>query len=400
MKDNKVKYEKSIIWILIFTLVFSFQIRTMFLNEEFAKINVVVFICLAYVIFKYIKYYKRVFIVMFLIFSIYYILTFNLYQASFLNGILAYMTIILPLSLIGLNLDKKQFEDLFKICLVLLNIIIILITVLGILDFILDYNLILNVSKYWGNRINQLIISQKNDSVYRLYSFIGHPLFNSELYLIFYILNNLYNRYFNKYYSNLLLTLIAFTGIGLTASKTGFILIIITFLIFNLSKINIKKILVIILVFFTSIKLRVFTNTLERFMNESLTTGRAEKAEVIAYYNLYPFKFFTGYGTGFTFKYSEIIPWASAAFEYPFKMYSLELGILNTLFIYFFIAIYPVYILLKRGHYILLISFLIILIDVNTFNGVCIIGDYMTIFCFYIFIIMNISNKILISRNV
>ncbi|HFD1906508.1 hypothetical protein ACV3US_05625 [Clostridium perfringens] len=184
----------------------------------------------------------------------------------------------------------------------------------------------------------------------------------------------------------------------MTASKTGFFLIIISLFLVNNSRKNNKKkfltYLMIVILVIIIFKIGIFQNVIDRLQNGSLTTGRSEQWEVIKKFNIYPIKFWRGYGNGFTFKYNEVIPWASAAFEYPFRMFSLELGIFTMINIYFCLLVYPIIRLISRKSFSLVVPFIILFIDVNTYNGLALNGDYMFIFCIFIFCILNLSKKL------
>lgn len=245
-----------------------------------------------------------------------------------------------------------------------------------------------------SERAQELIAIQNTRDIYRLYSFMGHPLFNTQLYLMFFILNNIYNKYFEKLLSDKVLIIVMLLGISMTASKTGLILASVSVLIITYKKTKIKHIIMVIIASAITIGSGIFNNTIYRILEESLTTGRAESWERITTMNLFPIKFFTGYGNGFTFVYNQYIDWASAAFEYPIRMFSLEMGISMMIGIYICIAIIPVAILVGRRHLYLLISYAIVFLDVNTYNALSLPGDNMIIFSLFTCIILNISNMI------
>ncbi|WP_255993623.1 hypothetical protein [Clostridium perfringens] len=211
-------------------------------------------------------------------------------------------------------------------------------------------------------------------------------------------MNSIWFKYFKEKDLPIWILIVSMIGISLTASKTGMILMVLAtiFLFRNNNKVN--KIILLLLVTFIAYKLGLFNSVIERFTEGSLTTGRSEKWIEVQAMGEFPIKFFTGYGNGFTFILNRYIDWASAAFEYPIRMFSLEFGVLTSVLIYYFIMIIPIITFIKRKQFFLGVSFMIIFVDVNTFNGLALNGDYMLIFCFFIFLIMNISNCIRIKE--
>ena len=180
----------------------------------------------------------------------------------------------------------------------------------------------------------------------------------------------------------------------MTASKMGLILISSAILVITHNKSIIKKVVLISGILLIAMYTGIFNNTIERFMEGSITTGRAETWQAVLKSGLYPIKLLSGYGHEFTFTFNNYLPWASAAFEYPIRMFSLELGIVMAVLIYICIGVIPILILLKRNHVYLLISYMIIFIDVNSYNGLALASDYMFIFSIFIFIILNTSRLI------
>jgi hypothetical protein len=75
-------------------------------------------------------------------------------------------------------------------------------------------------------------------------------------------------------------------------------------------------------------------------------------------------------------------------------MFSLEMGVLMTIMIYIFIALIPILTLIKRRHWYLLTCYLTVFLDINTFNGIALLGDKMMILNLFIFLIYNLSNYI------
>lgn len=380
--------------VLIYTFIFSAELRVGIIGEKLGAINIVFAIAIIYIALKYINLFDYKYILLFLMISVYYIGNSYFYQGNLVIVIKAYLAFILPLLLVGLKINIYSFKSFFKNFLKLLNFLIVVITVLGIIDYLFNYKAINFISLIMGEDFRKAALAMQKDSVFRMFSLMGHPLFNAELYLMFYLLNNLYNKYIEKLFPNCLIIVTSMIGVVLTASKTGIVLIVACILFIYGKKKNILYYWLIIFAAVMTLKIGVFNNVIERFMSGSLTSGRSETWEIIKNSDMFPIKFFIGYGTGFAFEYNAIISSASAAFEYPIRMFSLELGIFTMMLIYTVILVYPVYKLVKRKHFNLLIAYLIVFVDVNTYNGLCLIRDFMLIFCIFIFTILNLSEYI------
>ena len=392
ISDKKI--EKVVIAIIVAVLCIPSEIRNGVLGRKLGCINYIAITFLIYLVYINIKNIYKKYMIFFYFIIIYYIFTLIFNNENLFNVLIVICVHLFPLILIGMSINDKIFKNIFYTVIKIINFIIILITVLGLMEFILGLDISLYISKFMPDRTQELILFQKQANVKRLYSFMGHPLFNTQLYLMFFVLNNIYNKYFEKILSDKILVIISVIGIAMTASKMGLILISSAILVITHNKSIIKKVVLISGILLIAMYTGIFNNTIERFMEGSITTGRAETWQAVLKSGLYPIKLLSGYGHEFTFTFNNYLPWASAAFEYPIRMFSLELGIVMAVLIYICIGVIPILILLKRNHVYLLISYMIIFIDVNSYNGLALASDYMFIFSIFIFIILNTSRLI------
>lgn len=394
IQKNMVNNRNLLMLIIISILIFSQELRTPLGNIIYTY-NILALTSLSILFIRNIKNIEIINIVILFITVMIYLITSIFYEKSLTNIFGVIFLYIVPLSLILIKVDKITFKYIFKYTLIILNIIIIILTVILLLDSIFGIDITLKLSQFMSEGTQKQIIA---NSLYvngkRMYSFMGHPLFNAQLYLMFFILNILYNKYLKKHKYMLIVFIITALGISATGSKTGFILFSITTLTLFENNTKYKKILIIIIGILIAFKLGLFDTVIGRFLEGSITTGRSEKWSEIQSMNLYPLRFFLGYGRGFTFKFNDYIDWASAAFEYPIRMFALEFGILMSLLIYIFIFIIPVIKLFKKKYLTLLFSYGIIFFDINTYNGLACTGDKMIILCLFIFLILNLSEFI------
>lgn len=390
MKSNIIY--KLMIFIIFFTFIFSHQLRCGLLGDKIGGLNIIALVLIILLFFLYFNNIDKKYIILAYMVNMYVFISAIYSNKSIYKGFVVCGYFTIPLILIGINLKKNLFMEFVSKYIKILNILIIIITVMGILDIATNQHLMIFVSKFMTSKTQELINTQIDASItsYRMYSIMGHPLFNTQLYLMFYTININCTRYFMRILDTKIVTFTTILGIVLTKSKSGMILLVICLLVQHSKKIKIRNsvisLLAIIFIFFTGI----FNSTIERF-DGSLTSGRNEMWDLIQQANMYPIKIFSGYGLGATFRYNDIIKNASSAFEYPFRMFSFEIGVLSSILI-FSCLLYPILKLIRRRQYSLAIAYSIIFLDVNTYNGLSLQSDNMIILCLFILTILNISN--------
>lgn len=394
-KYNNLNKDNILCVIIILSIfIFSQEFRSVF-GYKFYNFNILGITSIFILLYKNMNNINKRKLVFFYLSVIVYIMLSAFYEKNISNIIAVVLLFMAPLALTLIELNEKNLPYILKYMVIVINIITIIMVIIGILDNIIGTNINLNLSRFMseGTR-SQIIANSQNIIGKRMYSFMGHPLYNTEIILMCYILNILYKKYIQKSNCSLLILIFSATGIALTGSKTGFILFLVTTLIMFRRKNKVSKYLIIFIGAIVAIKIQLFNTVLERFANGNITTGRSDKWEEIKNLNVYPLRFFLGYGKGFTNEMSNYIQFAYAAYEYPIRMFSLELGMLTTILIYMFIMIFPIITLCSRKQWYLLCAYLIIFIDVNTYNGMACSGDKMMLFCLFIFIILNLSKYV------
>lgn len=404
MEVNIIKKQsrnkKIFIILLISLFVFSQELREGILGNTPGIVNVLSVFSVTLLVLNNFKELNKFTFTLFYMTLVIYIFTASLYEDSYFTIIKCIISFMVPLILIITEVDKDTLKSIFRSTVIIINLIIIIMTLIGIFEMIFHMNINTYIGKFMSSRTQEQIIANSvTESAKRLYSFMGHPLFNTELYLMFLILNILYNKYLVNKKQPIWIVIVSTIGIAFTGSKTGFILLCFSVLVLFKGNNKVSKYGFIIAGILAALTTGIFNTLYYRFTTGSLTSGRAEKWIEIQSMNLFPIKFFTGYGNGFTFTLNSYLGWASAAFEYPFRMFSLEMGIMTTIMIYMFIMIIPIIILIKRRQYYLLLSYLIVFVDINTFNGIALNGDKMMILNLFIFLILGLSRYIQNNNN-
>ena len=392
-----IKSEKERLYQIHFILfvsvfVFSYQLRGYVLQGRLKSINLIavisIIIIILFELYKNIN--KRMLLVILLISGVF-------FYSQLLNNkvlsenIVMLACIIIPLVLITITIKEQDFEEIFNLYLKFFNVLVGLLFIFAVIDKFTDNS----IAKFLSDTINDTYFynAVNYNADLRYYSFMGHPLYNTQLFLMFYILNVFAKKYFKMKTNMTWVIIISTLGIAFTASKTGFILLGVCLIFLNTYKKNRLFYYGIMFIFVVLLfRFGFFENLISRFTTGTLTSGRNEMWLILKDWNRFPIKILSGYGSGFNYLYNDYVQGASMAFEYPIRLFQLEYGVVFTILIYILIFLYPSFILLKNKHYRVFIGFMVIFADVNTYNGIGLGMDSMLMFCLYTYILINLSN--------
>ncbi|MCT2347494.1 hypothetical protein M4D71_25425 [Niallia taxi] len=324
----------------------------------------------------------------------------SLYHVNSNAYTIVIMCFIVPLLIVGIRVDKEVITKLFEKYIYILNILVFVILFLGIIDYISRgyvQSSLINIS-YFNERFTELVNENVQREIYRYYSLFGHPLRNTQLFLLFFISNTIFNKYFYTKLNSLILSIITILGVTLANSKTGVILALLLIIFFNNStkKINLKTKLiywfatvsVLILILNTSFFYETFIQRVNS--NSDFTSGRSSILNTILE-GYVPPPGLLGNGFNYSYYIRDLSGQGATSFEYPPIMFAYDYGILATLVMYILLLIYPVISFIKKKNYFLLSMFLIFFLDVNSYNGLTNPGDFMLQFSFFIFLLININ---------
>ncbi|EHK2306071.1 hypothetical protein KCK38_001926 [Clostridium perfringens] len=314
------------------------------------------------------------------------------------ENIVVFSCIMFPSILLIINLSGEIFEKVFNIYLKFINIISIILITTAIFDKVTGYG----IARFLANIFNDRYFYDAvyyNNSIGRFYSFMGHPLYNAQIFLMFYIVNFFAKKYFKTGLNMIVVSIITMLGVLFTASKTAFVLLLICLIFFRPIKNKFIYVIFIILAIYFSINLGLFDPLIYRLKTQTLTSGRNEVWNIITQMNIFPIKWFSGYGSGFNNLYNNYVTLASAAFEYPIRLFSLEYGRIFTIGLYTLICVYPILKILLRKNILILLGFAIIFLDVNTYNAIGLGSDNMLMFITFTYICINLSEYIFTKKN-
>lgn len=388
-KRRKKRIDQAIFWVMIGLFIVPIFVREMII-PNFYQLNIFAFFgcCLVlYYTLPHGKLKQRDFITYILIVILTCILIVSeMHAGRTIKGFIrVFGGLIMPLPLLYYRMRNP--EKTIRVVLNIFKVVSLIVVVMGVIDLLTDSNLIVNYYMF-ANDYNYADMAMTST---RLYSYIGHPLYNAELFLMTFGMNYAYNEIFLQDHKQdkwiIILTMI---GIAMTASKSA-IAIFLGLLIILYIK-NIKYMLFSLIILAIGYYKGLFDQVILRFSG-SLSTGRNEVWERISSKGIDFFHFFWGNGSDSKYSYSYLEEWARAAFEYPYKLYALEFGILFTIIIFLFLFLLPEIRIINNGKKWIMFSaiFLGVTIHVNMYNGIGTYSDPMYLYCLFGCMILNMS---------
>ncbi|MDC2866201.1 hypothetical protein [Bacillus sp. BP-3] len=418
LKKNSPVFDYSIVIIIISTFVFNDITRHIFGAGSMLHRTNIIFLAIS-LLFFILK--IKTSQINWLLFYICTIFSSLLILNSFFNEVqmnlfyyvsLLVSTFIIPVYYMSIKLDKVETLGFFERFVSVFNIFIIILIVMGLLDYFLGSKIQLFLANtiFQNSGVDTYIYGEHIWGVYRYYSIFGLPLTMAKYFLIFYSINMIYAKYINKFKMNkYLIFIITVIGILLSASKMAIVLCLILF-IFCRPPLKYKglyySIVIIGLIFASSTQ--VFQkNVKERFIQGiergDLTTGRNTLIEsLIANDSIEKPDWFIGKGANHSYEIATNLAVKNIYnFEYPFLMWPYDYGIIATILFYLILFIYPIVIFIRKKQFYILFNFLIISIMVNTNNGLATLGtDYTAQFSILVFLLLSIVRDFNPSKKV
>jgi len=391
---NKIngKIDQGIFWVLIGLFVVPIFVREMVL-PDFYQLSIFAalgcFLAL-YTTLKGGKLRKRHFIPYAIItFLIIILVLSEIHAGRTVKGFIrVFFGLIMPLPLLYYEMYNPQ--KTIRTVLSVFKLVSCIVVFLGIIDMLTGRQLII----YYYNLAHDSNYADMASASIRLYSYIGHPLYNAELFLMTFGLNFTYTEFIEKdHKQDKWIILITMVGVAMTASKSAIAIFLALLILFYMKSIKytIFSLAVLAIGYFNG----VFDLVIQRF-GGSLTSGRAEVWSRINSTGIQFFHFFWGNGSDSKYKYAYLEEWARAAFEYPYRLYALEFGILFTVLIFLFLFVIPEIRIIKNRTGMMWISvmFLAVVAHVNMYNGIGTYSDPMYLFCLFGCITLNLSTYI------
>lgn len=391
------RIDQGVFWTLIGLFVVPIYVRGMVI-PTFYQINafaVLGCLCVVYAVMHNGKLRKQDSIVYILISILTILLVFSeIHAGRTAKGFIrVFCGLIMPLPLLYRRMYNP--EKTIRIVVNCFKFVSVVIVVMGLIDYAMNHRLMV---AYYA-LAHDLNYSYMAMSSMRLYSYIGHPLYNAELFLMTFSLTFLYSEYFkHNHAKDIWMIVVTMLGVAMTASKSAIAMYLALLMIFYIK--NIKYMFLSITILAIGYFNGIFDMVIERFSG-SLTTGRAEVWERISSRGITFFHFLWGNGSDSKYSYAYLEEWARAAFEYPYRLYALEFGILFTIIIFIYLFFIPVIRMLKTksnpGKMMFIITFLAITAHVNMYNGIGTYSDPLFLYTLFGCTLLNMNR--LFERN-
>lgn len=369
-----------------------YHVRSIFVPPELVAVNFISLVGMLLIVWKYGKQFIKnigqlAVLICILLMSILFFETEKKNRYSFSYALKCWTTLFAPLLLVYIKTDKKQFEYCLLYFLNCFNGLTYIMFTMLLTDLVTEKGA-MNLFAYLSGNSQLTDLVQ---STSRYCSLIGHYIPTAHIYLFYYAFNMISDRIRLRKGNQLRTTIIAIIGIALTASKANIFALFILIILFNIKNLKdvIGSLILLVALYYGSL----FDMVLKRFLSSELTTGRNSTWVYVISHVAGLFPLVWGHGTGSVFELNRTsgISWASAAFEYPYRQFSYELGVITMIILMTLAFVIPLIFLVHSKHYQLAVVSMILILTLNMYNGIACYLDYFWGYCIYIFMIINIS---------
>lgn len=273
--------------------------------------------------------------------------------------------LLLPLFLVLYRCRREEFQCFIRSIIICFDIFVVGLLFYALFEKFTDSMILRYVAQKLSSGEYEIYLHAMTLDVWRAHSLWGHALLSSVFFNAFFIINDLYFVSIKKKYPKILFFMIALLGVLLCASRTAIVVLMAYFLVSSWKN---KKLLAVcgillVIVFVAG----GFDSLIERMMNFSLTSGRAEMLKLYIESGKYPLRFLIGYGSNTVYD-TALYDWRSG-FEFPIIMSALDHGILFAVLVYLGLYGYVSYQMLKRKKIQYWLGYSLLYAQLNTFNG-------------------------------
>lgn len=216
-------------------------------------------------------------------------------------------------------------------------------------------------------------------------------LLTSEVMILCFSFNTLVNYCIEKktvtetvYYS-----IVSVIGIGFCGSKTGLILIAIEFALLYVNKKGIKYFILVAAAVYWAYGYGLLDTVIGRFLDGfksgDLTTGRNTALALLMRNGYLHFNFLMGHAG------ADLSERMIAALEYPPLRWAYLFGVWFSVVMCIILFLTPAMMILKNKNIKIFIVLIILILDVNSYNGITTQSDQMLLYCVSVFLLLNLS---------
>lgn len=294
---------------------------------------------------------------------------------------------VFPLYLLFYEI-KDDKNSIIRFLLKIFNIIIILLVISALLDSLFDKMVIRHLAEFFtidGNFHAFAYASADNTEANRFYSIYGHPLENATFFNMFFILNYSFNKKMGEpLLPTWLCMIISFLGIACCGSKGGLLIFLALIFVayYNNMKLLIAAAILVVVVFATGL----MDNLILRLTTQNFSNGRFQGLSNLLHNTETPLLWWIGYGD-----VSEYGPY-SPVFEFPSVVMAFNYGIIFAVIVLGTMFFYCCYRFLANKNYQALLFWILFFMEINTYNFMAYTLDSNMIYCFFMMLLINISD--------
>lgn len=233
----------------------------------------------------------------------------------------------------------------------------------------------------------------------RMVSYFGHPLLTTEIMILTFSFNTLVNYCIEKksvlytvYYS-----LVSVIGIGMCGGKTGLVLIAIEFALLYVNKKGLKYFIIVAAAVYWAYGYGLLDTVIGRFIagfeSGDITTGRNTALLRVIQGGMLRFNLLIGHA-GINLSERMI-----AALEYPPLRWAYLFGVWFSVLMCVVLFVIPAIKILKNKNIKIFIVLIILILDVNSYNGITTQSDQMLLYCVSVFLLLNLSYAVRGNEN-
>lgn len=293
---------------------------------------------------------------------------------------------ILPIYILYSVVDDDDIICYTKLFSRLLTVASTIVVICGLMDMFLGVGIGNNIAIF--TNAASLIESIRQG---RMVSYFGHPLLTAEIMILTFSFNTLVNYciekksiFYTVYYS-----LISVIGIGMCGGKTGLVLIAVEFALLYVNKKGLKYFIIVAAAVYWAYGYGLLDTVIGRFIagfeSGDITTGRNTALLRVIQGGVLRFNLLIGHA-GMNLSERMI-----AALEYPPLRWAYLFGVWFSVLMCVVLFAIPAIKILKNKNIKIFIVFLILVLDVNSYNGITTQSDQMLLYCVSVFLLLNLS---------
>lgn len=301
---------------------------------------------------------------------------------------------IMPVFILYMVLNSNEIICYTEMFSDLLTVVSTIVVICGLLDLLLGTGIGEFIAKFTDVASLKESIRQG-----RMVSYFGHPLLTAEIMLLMFSFNTVVNFCLKKrsllytvYYS-----LIGILGVGMCGGKAGLLLIMTEFVLLYTNKKGLKYVPIIVVVAYCAFRYGLLDVVIKRFImgftSGDMTTGRNTSLTLVLRSGELEFNWFLGH-TGTTLSERMI-----AALEYPPLRWAYLFGIWFSVLMCIILFLIPAIKVLKSRNMRIFTVLLVLMLEVNSYNGITTQFDHMLLYCVSVFLLLNLSYTIGESGN-